>query len=534
MIHLKKSKKRIYLLSGIALICFVFAIYLAFSLFFIGHYYPGTQIGEVDCGLRTVAEAQHLITEKAGQYALHLSGREGTEAILTAQDLGIVFLPDDELEELSKKQNGFGWPSFLWKRDAYEVPVSVAYAEEALEERLSDVMLFQKKLMRAPKDAFIGEYDTESGRYPIIAEDEGTLIDLEKAKEVIILAVEAMQEELSLEEAGCYVEPSIKSDDKALNAFCDKLNQYVAARVEYDWHGIPELVDGNLIKDWLEIDWQKQTVELKEDAVRDYINALSRKNDSYGKPRKFRTSKNHEIYVKPGNYGWRIDRDKEAKALTAIIRRGEQLYKEPEYFYTAAARGPDDIGSSYVEIDLTAQHLYLYVDGRLITESDFVSGNVSRGHTTPEGVFGLTYKTRNATLRGRGYATPVSYWMPFNGNIGMHDAAWRSKFGGDIYLKNGSHGCINLPVKEAEKIYEHVSTGFPVICYNDEAEKEEQEEAQNTVEAQPADNTQTEGAAENVDTEAEQEIPAEAPAADAAPEEANDAPAQQIAEEVQE
>ena len=187
-----------------------------------------------------------------------------------------------------------------------------------------------------------------------------------------------------------------------------------------------------------------------------------------------------------------------------------------------------------MEIDLTAQHLYLYVDGRLITESDFVSGNVSRGHTTPEGVFGLTYKTRNATLRGQGYATPVSYWMPFNGNIGMHDAAGRSKFGGDIYLKNGSHGCINLPVKEAEKIYEYVSTGFPVICYNDEAEKEEQEEAQNTVEAQPADNTQTEGAAENVNTEAGQEIPAEAPAADAAPEEANDAPAQQIAEEVQE
>lgn len=80
-------------------------------------------------------------------------------------------------------------------------------------------------------------------------------------------------------------------------------------------------------------------------------------------------------------------------------------------------------------------------------------------------MFGLTYKERNATLRGENYATPVDYWMPFNGNIGMHDAGWRNSFGGDIYMRSGSHGCINLPRDKAEIIYGYMEHNFPIVCY---------------------------------------------------------------------
>ena len=119
-----------------------------------------------------------------------------------------------------------------------------------------------------------------------------------------------------------------------------------------------------------------------------------------------------------------------------------------------------------MEIDLSAQHLYFIKDGSVIMESPLVSGNMSRGWGTPGGVFGLTYKTRNAVLRGADYATPVSYWMPFNGGVGIHDLASRgNNFGGDIYKTNGSHGCINTPLEAAKTIYETVSVGTPVIVY---------------------------------------------------------------------
>lgn len=118
-----------------------------------------------------------------------------------------------------------------------------------------------------------------------------------------------------------------------------------------------------------------------------------------------------------------------------------------------------------MEIDLSAQHLYFIKDGTVIMESPLVSGNMSRGWGTPGGVFGLTYKTRNAVLRGADYATPVSYWMPFNGNIGMHDAGWRGSFGGTIYQTSGSHGCVNLPPNKAKEIYGYVEKNMPVVCY---------------------------------------------------------------------
>ena len=107
--------------------------------------------------------------------------------------------------------------------------------------------------------------------------------------------------------------------------------------------------------------------------------------------------------------------------------------RHPEYSQKAASHSGNDYGNTYVEINLTAQHLYFYANGKLLVESDFVSGNAAKGWSTPAGAYSITYKQRNATLKGQGYATPVSYWMPFNGGIGLHDANWRKTFGGTIY-----------------------------------------------------------------------------------------------------
>lgn len=126
-----------------------------------------------------------------------------------------------------------------------------------------------------------------------------------------------------------------------------------------------------------------------------------------------------------GDYGWWMNYDKEAEELEAMIEKGESGERTPVYYQTAASYGTPDYGTTYVEINLTAQHLFFYQDGKLMMESDFVSGNSAKGYDTPAGVYSITYKQRDATLTGENYQTPVSYWMPFNKNIGMHDANWR-------------------------------------------------------------------------------------------------------------
>lgn len=77
----------------------------------------------------------------------------------------------------------------------------------------------------------------------------------------------------------------------------------------------------------------------------------------------------------------------------------------------------------------------------------------------------LNYKQENAILRGENYESKVTFWMPFNGNIGIHDASWRYSFGGEIYKGNGSHGCVNAPKYLAKTIFENIEDGTPIICY---------------------------------------------------------------------
>ena len=96
-----------------------------------------------------------------------------------------------------------------------------------------------------------------------------------------------------------------------------------------------------------------------------------------------------------------------------------------------------------------------------------VTGCVANGTASPEGIFCLVGKSEDEVLRGEGYATPVEYWMPFYGGVGIHDAdSWRSSYGGDIYQYSGSHGCINTPTANAAIIYQNIEPGTPIICYS--------------------------------------------------------------------
>ena len=147
------------------------------------------------------------------------------------------------------------------------------------------------------------------------------------------------------------------------------------------------------------------------------------------------------------------------------IENGESGERKPVYYQEAASHGEKDYGDSYVEINLTSQHLFVYKDGQKVLDTDFVSGNISTNHGTHTGTYGITYKERYSVLVGETYESTVSYWMPFDEDIGMHDAIWKSQFGSNFYKTDGSHGCINLPYLTAKKIYGYVEKGTPVIVY---------------------------------------------------------------------
>jgi lipoprotein-anchoring transpeptidase ErfK/SrfK len=234
--------------------------------------------------------------------------------------------------------------------------------------------------------------------------------------------------------------------------------------ITYHFDDEVEVLDRSVFYDWIS---QKQdgSVDFDQDMIKDYVKSLASRHNTAYRKHELETSYGQTVTISNGSYGWIIDQATEREELYEALMAGESMDREPVYSQTAASHTGNDYGDTYVEINLSAQHLFFYVDGELLVESDFVSGNESRGWSTPGGIFPLTYKERNATLRGTNYATPVNYWMPFNGNIGMHDSNWRSSYGKNIYKTNGSHGCINLPPSVAEVIFDNIEKGMPVLCY---------------------------------------------------------------------
>ena len=205
---------------------------------------------------------------------------------------------------------------------------------------------------------------------------------------------------------------------------------------------------------------------LDESKVTSYIQYLASKYNTYGDVRVFKTSLGDKVKIGGGDYGWVIDKEKEKAQLLKEIKSGETIKREPVFNQTAEVKSETyDIGNTYVEVDYTNQHMYFYENGKLKLESDIVTGNISRNNGSPDGVYKIVYKQRDATLVGETYASDVDYFMVFAYNVGFHDASWRSEFGQEIYKTSGSHGCINMPGAKAEKLYQILPTGTPVIAY---------------------------------------------------------------------
>lgn len=169
----------------------------------------------------------------------------------------------------------------------------------------------------------------------------------------------------------------------------------------------------------------------------------------------------------------------ESKYASLPAQDGVLISQETENQYSVEAvwekaaysHSENNYGDTYIEVDMSIQQVYVFKNGSIVMEIPCVTGKMSEGRATPEGIYSIQYKQQNRYLVGRNpdgserYRSYVHYWMPFNDGVGLHDATWRSQFGGNIYISGGSHGCVNLPLSQAVALYNIAYAGMPVICY---------------------------------------------------------------------
>lgn len=462
----KKNQKMVLWSSLGVLFAFLLGLLIAGSVYCSSHFIKGTIINEIDASGLTMEELESRMRE----YVLTVRERTGegsyiTETI-TGDQIGVTVSNTDELNGILKQQNILKAISSYIKgeQQVYTVENLYAYVDSALMTAILKLQGFQESFVVEPVDAHISEYDAENG-YRIVPEIRGNVLNQTKTIQTVETAVDALLTEIDLEKAGCYEEPSVYADDAKLTERLAQMKQYTDLRIVYHFGQQEEVIDGSVLSGWLLVDEETNKVSVSEEKIDDFVVMLRKKYDTIFRSREFQTSYGKTITIEGGDYGWWMNYSQEQEQLKEMIRNGESGERIPVYYQTAAVYGSQDYGNTYIEINLTAQHLFLYVNGEKKMESEFVSGNAARGFDTPAGIYGITYKEQDAMLVGENYETPVSYWMPFNGNIGLHDAIWRDSFGADIYKKSGSHGCINMPYLKAKELYGEIAKGTPVICY---------------------------------------------------------------------
>ena len=447
-------------IAAAVLLSVFFIGYIAAAVFFRSHFYDETFIYGIDCSRMTVEEAKAAVVEKVNHYDLTVTEKDGQEKI-TASQIGLIFDDQGSVEKLLSAQNSWIWPVMLLPGSSTTAMVDTEYDLLKTVETIDRLTAMDLKTAQKPVDAYVGETDTG---FVVVPEEEGAWLNRKMVQDLVLDALENGISEVSLLE--CYEEPAVRSDDPELNKQAEEMNALLGAEITYDFQDRKVVIDTPAIMQLITED-EEGGYKIDDDLLWSVVDKMAYDFDTLGCHRTFHTSLGGTVELYGGDYGWVIDQNETFWQLHEAIRLKEVETIEPIYTYTAKSRGRNDIGGTYVEISISTQQMWCYVDGYLLVNTPVVTGNPNRGNATPSGgVWSLDNKCRNQELVGEGYRAPVDYWMPFNGNIGIHDLQSRYAFGGDIYLYAGSHGCVNTPLDAVQLIYENISIGTPVIVYD--------------------------------------------------------------------
>lgn len=457
----RKNKSNKIIIGIIISVCVLITLYFGITIYFTNHFYFGSTISCVNVSGKTVEEVEEQMPAEVEEYKLGLEESGNIKEQIKGSDIDLKYNSSGKVKGLKEKQNPFGWIIGIFDKEDSKIEDVVTYDEKLLQEALDKLSCFDSNNIIEPQNP---NFQYKEDWYVIVEEVNGNKINRDILYDEVVNAILKGEKTINLEVSGCYEKPKYNSESQEVINVKDLLNKYIGGEITYSFGDKTEILNGAITNDWLKVDENLQ-ITFDEKKMKSYLDKLSDTYDTVGKAREFKTSMQTIKKVSGGDYGWLINENEEIQKLIEVIKDGQVITREPIYIQTGLSRENNDIGNTYVEINMTKQHLWFYKNGSLVVDGDVVTGNVNNNCSTPTGIYKLKYKQKDATLKGENYATQVSFWMPFNGGIGIHDANWRYEFGGNIYRTNGSHGCVNSPYYLANTIFDNIEADTPIICY---------------------------------------------------------------------
>ena len=468
------NHKKPVLICGIVVLVLLI-VYLAGMLYYNDKFLNGTMVNGSDVGGMTLQKANDQLSKKVNGQSLKLIFNDGQSEVLQSAQLGVSYNKDNSLNQLMKNQNKWAWFIGFFKNEKNTLTDLIQISDENLTNGIASMEHAKEENQIAPTDAYIQYKD---GSFSIIEETLGSKFNIEELVKNIKVALSEGKQQLDVTKANGYVKPQVYKDDQDLNNQLKAANEYCLSAITYTTPKGKEIaLDGSTLITWLskqdDGSYTKDESVFKEKLTA-FVKELASQYNSIGATRTFTGKDGQSHTVSGGTYGFRVSTDSEVSALLKMINENKsENNRIPEHTGQLPSGENGGLGTTYLEINITKQQLWFVKDGSVVLESDFVSGKESDPtRLTPSGTYYIYNKERNRVLRGTKqpngkyeYESPVSYWMPFNKGIGLHDASWRSTFGRDIYINSGSHGCINLPTGFAGSLYSQIYVNLPVVVY---------------------------------------------------------------------
>ncbi|MBQ6633539.1 MAG: peptidoglycan binding domain-containing protein [Ruminococcus sp.] len=485
----KKSKAPLMILITliVVIVCGCCGFYLVGMNSYKDTFLDNTYINDINVSGKTRAQAYELLKQNQTiPESVSFIRPNGQVFKIDMESIGFKDTTKEQILKFFNEQDHYSWFSARFKNTHFEFTNKFSYDRKKLENELKRKAL-EAQTAAEPKDATIVQEDGKG--FTIVPEQMGDKVDESKLENLYEFAAKQLDQEIfeiDLTDADCYAMPKVTA--AMLADTCDRLNGLYNIELNFDFTYATEALTGDEVMDWVIFNGDDiaEGYTVDEDKAMAYVEGLAEKYDTYGKDRTFNSTNHGEITVDAGSgcYGWWIDQEKTKDLICELIEKGESDTVEPIYYVNPDSQyeytcNPEwrtaekDYGDTYVEVDLTAQHLWYYKDGKVEMESDIVSGYPNESRNTPEGVYKVWIKERSKTLTGsadgRAYSSYVDYWNNISTiGIGLHDASWQNGvFGGEKYKSAtwGSHGCINMPFDKAKYVYENIDYGTPVFAY---------------------------------------------------------------------
>ncbi|MEY8370902.1 L,D-transpeptidase family protein [Aerococcaceae bacterium 50-4] len=432
------------------------------------HFLPATTISSVNVSGMTKADAEAAVAKANSERTMTITDQGQEITTMNLQEAGFKPAENEAFDDILKQQSTFTWPVDFVSNALKSIEANESNDWTVDQESFNtyfDKLNIDQEGSKPSTNAQVVIND-ETKAVEVVPETQGDQVTSESMADAILSEVKLGTDTLDITDA--YVKPSVTSDSEEIQKAKAELEGILSAKIGMQIEDEVVNIPSEKLAAWVSTDDQGK-VQVDEAAIDQYLYEWNVENAGLNQDHKFQSTASGEVTVTSGIYGWYIEREMTTELVAEAVLAGEDTVIEPN-IWGGGYNQDNFFGSSYIEVDLSKQKMFVYIDGEQKIATDIVSGNT--GTDTVPGAYEIWNMENPSVLKGynprtqRDYAQPVDYWMAFDfTGQGIHDANWQSSFGGDAYQQNGSLGCINTPPKTMAEVYDLAYVGLPVIVF---------------------------------------------------------------------